>query len=604
MSSSSQPADYHTVYTNAKAGMEGVDKAHVQKIVYEMSKGSKHFMNEQRKNAETEARIARLKQQYAQLTDAEVVHHTKAMDAQIAVLEASRDTSRVWIHVDMDAFYAGCEELANPALRDVPMAVGGIGMISTANYHARRFGVRSAMPGFIGRRLCPQLVFVKPNFERYQAASEVTRAVFRRYDPHFEAGSLDEAFLDVTHFCRRTGVSGAQVAARVRHEVQSEAGVTCSCGIAVNKMLAKICSDINKPNGQFCLVDAAAGGIPGVGGQDLCEAHLPVRTPPASVAATPRKPPFQNPVTASAAASPKAPPPSVVGGPALVGPARTHAAAVSPSQAAAPVLSPAEAPTAAAAVAAGPSSQAAAPVLLPTKAPTAAAAAAAAAVAAAPSSQAADPPKSPPAMAAALGGKQLHQTVSTPPSMSYQDTDAIETLAASTAGAAAPALTPAPGTPTHKLFPGPTFLNASAARQPAAMNAAPGAEERLQREHSAAVPNDCVSEVASDNACIEWYDACEVDEQQGGSDGGVIEGGGDGSGTGKLMCSSRRAVIMAFVDTLPVRKIPGIGRVTESLLFGVLGVKTCGELLAARGSVAALFSQIQTRFFLEAGESC
>ncbi len=90
--------------------------------------------------------------------------------------------------VDMDAFYASVEQLDAPALADVPMAVGGIGMICTANYHARKFGVRSAMPGFIARRLCPQLVFVKPDFTKYTAASELTRAIFRDYDPEFEAG--------------------------------------------------------------------------------------------------------------------------------------------------------------------------------------------------------------------------------------------------------------------------------------------------------------------------------------------------------------------------------------------------------------------------------
>lgn len=88
----------------------------------------------------------------------------------------------------MDAFYASVEQLDAPALADVPMAVGGIGMICTANYHARKFGVRSAMPGFIARRLCPQLVFVKPDFTKYTAASELARAIFRDYDPEFEAG--------------------------------------------------------------------------------------------------------------------------------------------------------------------------------------------------------------------------------------------------------------------------------------------------------------------------------------------------------------------------------------------------------------------------------
>lgn len=98
------------------------------------------------------------------------------------------------------------------------MAVGGIGMISTANYKARKFGVRSAMPGFIGRKLCPQLIFCKPDFSKYIRVSEQTRAIFREYDPDFEAASLDEAYLDITPYCQQHGMTGTGLVSSTRQK--------------------------------------------------------------------------------------------------------------------------------------------------------------------------------------------------------------------------------------------------------------------------------------------------------------------------------------------------------------------------------------------------
>lgn len=94
------------------------------------------------------------------------------------------------------------------AQKTKPMAVGGIGMVCTANYNARKFGIRAAMPGFIARKLCPELVFVKPDFQKYTKASQATRAIFRDFDPDFEAGSLDEAYLDLTAYCEQHGMTG------------------------------------------------------------------------------------------------------------------------------------------------------------------------------------------------------------------------------------------------------------------------------------------------------------------------------------------------------------------------------------------------------------
>uniref|UniRef100_A0ACD6A5E2 Uncharacterized protein n=1 Tax=Avena sativa TaxID=4498 RepID=A0ACD6A5E2_AVESA len=244
---------YHTAYTNAKAGMEGVDKEKVQRVIYEMSKGSKYFENEQKKEAITKLKIEHLRAQCAKLTDNDITHFQKVAERKILELEAERDLSKIWLHTDMDAFYAAVETLENPSLKGKPLAVGSMSMIATASYEARKFGVRAAMPGFIGCKLCPNLVFVRPNFERYTHYSELARKVFQRYDPNFFATSLDEAYLDITAVCVERGITGEEVASELRGAVHQETGLTCSAGVAPNRMIAKVCSDINKPNGQFIL---------------------------------------------------------------------------------------------------------------------------------------------------------------------------------------------------------------------------------------------------------------------------------------------------------------------------------------------------------------
>lgn len=244
---------YHTAYTNAKAGMEGVDKEKVQKVIYEMSKGSKYFENEQRKEAVAKLKIEHLCAQCAALTDNDISHFQKVAEKKMLELEASRDLSKIWLHTDMDAFYAAVETLENPSLKGKPLAVGSMSMIATASYEARKFGVRAAMPGFIGCKLCPGLVFVPPNFERYTHYSGLTRKVFQRYDPNFIATSLDEAYLNITNVCIERGITGEEVATELRSAIHQETGLTCSAGVAPNRMIAKVCSDINKPNGQFIL---------------------------------------------------------------------------------------------------------------------------------------------------------------------------------------------------------------------------------------------------------------------------------------------------------------------------------------------------------------
>lgn len=156
------------------------------------------------------------------------------------------------IHVDADCFYAAVEARDNPKYRGVPLVVGGSpdgrGVVATASYEARRFGVHSAMPSARALRLCPDLVFVKPDMARYKAASQGMHAVFNRYTSLIEPLSLDEAFLDVSDSPHEEG-SATRIAQRIRDEIFEEVGIRVSAGVSVNKFLAKMASDWEKPNG-------------------------------------------------------------------------------------------------------------------------------------------------------------------------------------------------------------------------------------------------------------------------------------------------------------------------------------------------------------------
>lgn len=156
------------------------------------------------------------------------------------------------IHVDMDAFYASVEQMDHPELKGKPLAVGGSekrGVVSAASYEARKFGVRSAMSGFAAKRNCPDLIFVKPRFERYREISLQIRKIFFDYTDLVEPLSLDEAYLDVTTN-KKGNPSASMLAKEIRQRILEEVGLTASAGISINKFIAKVASDYNKPNGQ------------------------------------------------------------------------------------------------------------------------------------------------------------------------------------------------------------------------------------------------------------------------------------------------------------------------------------------------------------------
>ena len=156
------------------------------------------------------------------------------------------------IHIDMDAFFASVEQHDNPWLKGKAIAVGGSearGVVAAASYEARRYGVRSAMSSVVAKQLCPQLIFVKPRFDRYREISMQIRAIFYEYTDLVEPLSLDEAYLDVT-INKMDIPSATLIAQQIRSKIFEQTGLTASAGISVNKFIAKIASDYNKPNGQ------------------------------------------------------------------------------------------------------------------------------------------------------------------------------------------------------------------------------------------------------------------------------------------------------------------------------------------------------------------
>lgn len=160
------------------------------------------------------------------------------------------------LHIDMDAFYASVEQRDDPELRSKPVIVGGRpesrGVVAACSYEARKFGVHSAMPCAHAARLCKDAIFVRPRFEAYREASSKIRAVFREYTALIEPLSLDEAYLDVTEIAEEVG-SATEVAQRIKAQIKAEVNLTASAGVSYNKFLAKIASDMDKPDGVYVI---------------------------------------------------------------------------------------------------------------------------------------------------------------------------------------------------------------------------------------------------------------------------------------------------------------------------------------------------------------
>ena len=175
----------------------------------------------------------------------------------VSFSEQNQPRQRKIIHCDCDCFYASIEMRDNPALRGKPIAVGGSperrGVVATCNYEAREFGIHSAMASATARRLCPDLIIIRTDMDKYRLASSQIHEIFQRYTDLIEPLSLDEAFLDVSD-CNEFRGSATRIAEAIRNEVREVVGITISAGIAPNKFLAKIASDWNKPDGQFAVL--------------------------------------------------------------------------------------------------------------------------------------------------------------------------------------------------------------------------------------------------------------------------------------------------------------------------------------------------------------
>lgn len=235
-----------------KAGQDSVDQSKVSEIIYNASKGSKFFNREEAKDQILTRKIAAILAKKQRLERLDLSRELRHADQLIAQLEASRDLTQWVVHVDCDAFYAAVEQLDRPELADVPFAVGG-GVLTTCNYAARKFGCRSGMAGFVAKKLCPQLLLIPLNFDKYTAKAHEVREVLAEYDPRFESASIDEAYLNITEYCIEHDMGPEEVVQRMRDEVHERAKITVSAGIAANAKLAKICSNMNKPNGQYLL---------------------------------------------------------------------------------------------------------------------------------------------------------------------------------------------------------------------------------------------------------------------------------------------------------------------------------------------------------------
>ena len=273
-----------------KAGMENCDKEKQARIVHEMSKNSAYLKQAEKQDKVTDAKVDALKKSF-EVNDEVLLSNIKQRAlSKYMEIEKFRSFSRICCVLDMDMFFAAVEIRDQPDLKDLPVAVGGDMMISTANYVARQYGVRSAMPGFIAKKLCPQLVFVPCNFDKYEVVSNQIKTIIGEYDPNFYSHSLDEVYFDLSSAAiRRTQESEPEVAgvsytlgkrmrstserieesesrnstASLRRHAYSileeirkrishiTGGLTCSAGMANNFFLAKICADKNKPDGQF-----------------------------------------------------------------------------------------------------------------------------------------------------------------------------------------------------------------------------------------------------------------------------------------------------------------------------------------------------------------
>jgi DNA polymerase kappa len=221
---------------------------------------SGYLIKEHKQSEQLNKKVLQIKQKVASEFENPQKHIQMAeenVEKMIKVLENNAKTSETWIYIDMDMFYASIEIRDDPSLADKPVAVTNGSIISTANYVARRYGIKSSMPEFKALKLCEDLILLPQNMEKYKTESFKIKSIFKQYDPDFEELGIDEAGLCVTNVLKRKSMdydAGREALAQeIRHRIFVSTQLTSSAGIACNKMLSKVCSKVNKPNGQFYL---------------------------------------------------------------------------------------------------------------------------------------------------------------------------------------------------------------------------------------------------------------------------------------------------------------------------------------------------------------
>ncbi|PPQ98718.1 hypothetical protein CVT24_003426 [Panaeolus cyanescens] len=238
--------------SSGKAGL-AKDQTEINRIISEASKGSKFYENEKKKDRELTARIEKTLKQRDEVVKGVDIHKIEAtVDHLIEQLESDRDLTQIIVHVDMDAFYASVELLDNPSLQGKTFAVG-FGVLTTASYEARKYGVRSGMAGNLRQFPIEFAIQAAETYPGFKASSQKSFVrILSCFQTDFRAG-CDEGYLNITSYCEEHSLTAEECVKHMRDAVFNETKLTVSAGIAPNKMLAKICSDKNKPNGQFQL---------------------------------------------------------------------------------------------------------------------------------------------------------------------------------------------------------------------------------------------------------------------------------------------------------------------------------------------------------------
>ncbi|OHS93265.1 DNA polymerase kappa [Tritrichomonas foetus] len=242
------------IYNPMKAGLSSVDKDEISKKIVEASKHTKYFAKQTKKSKELEKGVEDLQKKLKNATKSQLDLAKLKVDAYITALTKKRKLNTTIFHADLDSFFASVEELDDPSLKGIPFAVGGSneqGICSTSSYEARKFGVRSGMAVFIALKLCPNLKIVPSHRERYIEMSEQVQSLFTNYDSKFTSFGLDEAAMNVTQKIEETGKTAIELAQELQKAVYEKTKLTISIGIALTYQLAKIASDINKPNGIY-----------------------------------------------------------------------------------------------------------------------------------------------------------------------------------------------------------------------------------------------------------------------------------------------------------------------------------------------------------------